>query len=224
MRRVGCAILAAGASRRLGRPKQLLRWRGNELIRHLALQALYSRADEIAVIVGAHADHVVAAVSELPLRCLVNLEWREGVASSIRCAAHWATQRGLSALVLMTCDQPHLEAKHLDSLIAEHESGVMQVASRYGGVIGVPALFDATVFHRLFTLHGDAGAATILRNERSTCSIEWPAGEIDIDTARDLALLSDETEAARQHRRQRNRPARAPRSGTVTGGEGPQEA
>jgi molybdenum cofactor cytidylyltransferase len=192
MSRVGCAILAAGASRRLGRPKQLVLWRGNELVRHLALQALSSLANEVAVIVGAHVERVVPAVSDLPLNCIVNLGWREGVASSIRCATHWAAQRSLDALILIASDQPHLDSHHIDRLVTEHECGATLVASRYSGVIGVPALFGAPAFRRLFTLSGDAGASALLRNDHRTRSVEWPAGEVDIDTTRDLALLSDE--------------------------------
>ncbi len=192
MIRIGCAILAAGASRRLGRPKQLVLWRGHELVRHLALQALSSRASEVAVVVGAHAERVVTAVSDLPVSCIVNLGWREGVASSIRCATHWAAQRSLDALILMASDQPHLDMHHLDRLVSEHENGALQVASRYGDVIGVPALFSEPAFRRLFTLSGDVGASSLLRNEPGTRSIDWPPGEIDIDTSRDLAILFDE--------------------------------
>lgn len=192
MSRVGCAILAAGESRRLGRPKQLVLWRGHELVRHLALQALGSRANEVAVIVGAHAERVIPTVSDLPLSCMVNLGWREGVASSIRCATHWAMKAGVDALILMASDQPHLDMHHLDRLIAEHENGAAQVASRYGGVTGVPALFGEAAFRRLFTLSGDAGASALLRSDPDMRSVEWPAGEIDIDTVRDLALLFDE--------------------------------
>jgi hypothetical protein len=53
-------------------------------------------------------------------------------------------------------------------------------------------LFGETVFRRLFTLSGDAGASSLLRDEPSTRSVDWPAGEIDIDTTRDLARLFDE--------------------------------
>jgi CTP:molybdopterin cytidylyltransferase MocA len=68
----------------------------------------------------------------------------------------------------------------------------MQVASRYAGVVGVPALFGERVFRRLLELSGDVGASSLLRDELATTSIEWPEGEIDIDTARDLAKLFDD--------------------------------
>ena len=189
MSRLGCAILAASASRRLGCPKQLLPFQGNELVRHLTLEALFSQANEAAVIVGAHAEHVAAAVAGLPATCIVNLDWREGIASSIRCAAHWANRQHLDALILVLCDQPYLEASHLDRLAAEHATGANIVASRYRGVIGVPALFASTAFNLLFTLKGDAGVETLLRRRPSIPSIEWPAGEVDIDTHHDFASM-----------------------------------
>jgi len=189
MNRLGCAILAAGASRRLGCPKQLLPFKGNELVRHLALEALFSQAAEVAVVVGAHGERVAAAVGGLPVSCIVNLDWREGIASSIRCAAHWANRQHLSALILVLSEQPYLESAHLDRLAAEHAAGANIVASRYRGVIGVPALFAATAFNMLFTLNGDRCAATLLRQRPSIPSIEWPAGEVDIEAHHDLASM-----------------------------------
>jgi molybdenum cofactor cytidylyltransferase len=189
MSRVGCALLAPGISRRRGRPKQLAAWRENELVRHLAMQALSSRADEVAVVVGAHAEQVAPLVRDLSLRCIVNLEWREGVASSIRCATHWAQQVRLDALILVTSEEPHLDAQHIDQLIAEHAAGATHVASRYGGALGVPALFAANAFRSLFLLSGDNGAAALLRNRADTRAVEWPAGVADIDTARDVVRL-----------------------------------
>ena len=185
---VGCAILAAGASRRLGRPKQLLPWRGQPLLRHIARQALKSGADQVAVIVGAHAEAVLETLEGLPLTCVVNLGWCEGIASSIRCAAHWANQRDLQALALATSDQPYVDASHLDRLYAEHQAGAAQVASSYDGVLGVPALFDATLFRRLLTLGGDAGAAALLRKDPTVRRIDWPAGAVDLDSVRDLEV------------------------------------
>jgi molybdenum cofactor cytidylyltransferase len=189
MNRLGCAILAAGASRRLGCPKQLLPFKGNELVRHLTLEALASRSDEVAVVVGAHGERVAAALQGLPVTCIVNLQWREGIASSIRYAAHWANRQHLDALMLVLSDQPYLDSTHLDRLAAEHAAGANFVASCYGGVIGAPALFAAMAFNLLLTLEGDAGAGTLLRQRPSTRSIEWPEGAIDIDTHHDLASM-----------------------------------
>ena len=196
MNRLGCAILAAGASRRLGHPKLLLPFKGNELVRHLALEVLSSQADEVAVVVGAEDERVAAAVGDLPLARIVNLDWREGTASSIRAAAHWARRQGLDALIIAQGDQPYLDAAHVNRLAAEHAAaGDTIVASQVRGVADIPALFAATTLDILFTLKGDAGAATLLRRRPWTRTIEWPAGGIDIDAHHDLASMTLEAPA-----------------------------
>jgi molybdenum cofactor cytidylyltransferase len=195
MNRLGCAILAAGASRRLGHPKLLLPFKGNELVRHLALEVLASQAEEVAVVVGAEDERVAAAVGDLPLARIVNLDWREGIASSMRAAAHWAKRQGLDALIVAPGDQPYFDAAHVNRLAAEHAAGETIVASQYRDIVDIPALFAATTLDILFTLKGDAGAATLLRRRTWTRTIEWPAGGIDIDAHHDLASMILETPA-----------------------------
>jgi len=148
-----------------------------------------SRADEVAIVVGAEAKGVAAALVDLRIWQLRNDGWNEGIASSIRCAAHWAIERRFDALVLLLCDQPHLTAEHIDHLIEEHARGAAMVGSRYRGVIGVPAVFDAAVVPRLLMLRGDVGANAVLRRGEVR-SIEWSAGAIDIDTPDDLASVT----------------------------------
>jgi CTP:molybdopterin cytidylyltransferase MocA len=147
-----------------------------------------SRADEVAIVLGAESERVGATLADLRVWHLRNDGFREGIASSIRCAARWAIERRLHALVLLLCDQPYLEAEHIDHLIEKHARGAQMVGSRYGGIIGVPALFDAAVVPHLLTLRGDVGASVVLR-QGQVRSIEWSAGAIDVDTSDDLALV-----------------------------------
>src|SRR3954471_18837758 len=102
--RVGCAILAAGASTRLGYPKQLALHRGVPLVRWAALCATRSLAHETALVVGAHAAAVSEAVSDLSLSVLENPDWSEGMASSIRTAVTWSERQGHAGLLLILCD------------------------------------------------------------------------------------------------------------------------
>jgi CTP:molybdopterin cytidylyltransferase MocA len=149
-----------------------------------------SRADEVAIVVGAEAKRVASALADLRIGQLRNDGFSEGIASSIRCAAHWAIEQRFDALVLLLCDQPYLTAEHIDQLIEEHaRGGTQMVSSRYRGVIGAPALFDAALVPRLLTLRGDVGASAVLR-QGEVRSIEWPAGAVDIDTPDDLAVVS----------------------------------
>ena len=114
---IGACVLAAGASRRLGKPKQLLKVAGVPLVRH-ATECAKRATERVAVVVGSNAPAVVASLDGLGFEPLYNLFWSEGMASSIRLAASWARRHELEALLLVLCDQPHLRASHLVRLCA----------------------------------------------------------------------------------------------------------
>jgi CTP:molybdopterin cytidylyltransferase MocA len=179
--RVACAILAAGSSRRLGRPKQLLVQRGQPLVLVAAECTLQSRAAACAVVIGARASAVREALGAAPIEILENADFAEGVASSIRVAARWASIRNCQALIVALCDQPKLTARHLDRLIEEHERHGSLVASTYCGKNAVPALFPAAYFAHLQALCGDTGASSLLNGGASVTGIPWPDGEFDVD-------------------------------------------
>jgi molybdenum cofactor cytidylyltransferase len=179
MTRVAAAILAAGQSRRLGCPKQLLPVRGTMLVRAIAGEVLTSGCDHTAVILGAHADHIAHALSGLPVAIVHNEHWCEGMASSIRAATAWAIRQDCDAIVLCVCDQPALSGEHVRRLITSHRELGRPVGSRYDHTVGVPAVFGADDFARLLALTGDTGARGLLRG---AAAIDWPAGACDLDT------------------------------------------
>lgn len=186
---VAVAVLAAGASRRLGTPKQLVMHRGEPLVRQVTRAACESSADEVWVVVGAAEARIRPALAGLRAEPIVNVVWEEGVASSIRCAVRRATQRGVRGLILALGDQVALTSAHLDRLAGEHLRGVKLAASRYGGALGVPALFDRTFFWELLALEGDTGAKSVLRRNSGVVAVDWPEGALDIDTPDDVASM-----------------------------------
>ncbi len=181
---VACAILAAGASHRLGRPKQLLPIDGMPLVRRLVERLASPVLDAIGVVVGAHAGEVIAALDGSDVSRVVNGAWSEGMASSIRAAVAWASDH--DALVLAVVDQPHLDAAHVERLVARWRTGAPIVASAYAGTLGAPALFDASCFPALAALHGDRGAAALVRSREDAARIDWPEGGVDLDTVADV--------------------------------------
>jgi molybdenum cofactor cytidylyltransferase len=185
----GAVILAGGESRRLGRPKQLVRFHGNTLVRLSVSAARHSHCDAVCVVTGAYADAVEREVLGLGATVVHNAGWREGMAASIRCGVAWADRAGHEAIVLCVCDQPHLAASHINALIARFAGE--PVGSRYAGAVGVPAIFGREQFSALTALERDRGARDLLA---SAAAVEWPAGEIDVDREEDLpascAILS----------------------------------
>lgn len=183
-------ILAAGGSRRLGRPKQLVDIGGRTLVRRAAEAAIGAGAGSVHVVAGAEVDRVRAALDGLPVEVIVNDAWREGLASSIRAAIAATEQRERPAetLTLMLCDQPGVSAGVLRRLLdAYRTSRAPVVASRYPEGPGVPALFHAELFPALRALHGDIGARQLIRRlDRDVVTIPFAAPE-DVDTPEDLA-------------------------------------
>jgi molybdenum cofactor cytidylyltransferase len=156
-------------------------------LNHALDAALSSSCGSVAVVLGAHAARIEPTLGVRPVVRLLNADWREGVASSIRRAANWAAHERFSALLLALADQPELEAPHLDGLLAAHARGGGLVASRYAGLPAVPALFPASYFSALTALRGDAGARGLLRAVPALELVDWPEGERDIDEPADAA-------------------------------------
>jgi len=185
-------LLAAGASTRLGRPKQLVLWNGEPLLRHSAIVALSARLGPVIVVLGAVERECRESLAGLSLEIVVNTSWAEGMGSSIA-AGMIAVQNRVSPLesvIIMLCDQPYVGSSTLRSLCDEQvrtQSAV--VASRYcesDGKLGVPALFTSQRFAALARLSGPLGAKQVIASESSPAFIDCPEAISDIDTPDDM--------------------------------------
>ena len=188
--RIAIVILAAGASERLGSPKQLLFYKGTSLIRFITKEALDSRADKVAVVLGAEYETIEPEIARQRVTIVRNQEWNKGIGVSIRLGVT-AIQEGMDGILLSVCDQPLVTTPLLNSLIERfRESPSNIVASQYSDTLGVPALFPRKSFPDLTSLQDDSGAKSIiLRNPSSTIPVPFPEGSIDIDELSDLKKL-----------------------------------
>jgi len=191
---VAAIVLAAGASRRLGRPKQLLLLEGETLLgRTLRLASLAGAAPMIAVL-GANCSAIRATVPLEDAIVAVNENWEQGLASSIHTGvlAAEASDTTIAGVILMICDQPRLNVNHLLALISTFEAQTTPtiIASAYAGILGIPAVFPRDAFPGLLALRGDHGArALIARPPCPVVSLPFVGGEVDIDLPIDLPQL-----------------------------------
>ena len=184
-------MLAAGASRRLGRPKQLLPFRGSTLIHHAARTALDAGLGPVTVVIGAHADECRAALRGLAVRVVLHEGWADGMGSTIAAAVKAAREDGSAAVLLTTCDQPGVTAADLGRLADAHLGGGAAIAAaQYGGTVGIPALFAGEVLDSLLRLRGEQGAKPILEAAGpSLVTVPCPGASRDVDTPDQAAGL-----------------------------------
>jgi len=158
-------VLAAGASRRLGRPKQLVPFRGRPLLQVVVDAVAQWPVETVIVILGAHAEEILDAVDFGDAVVAINEDWAEGIASSLRVGLDIL---GRSAVVqrafVALGDQPEIPAE-VPELLAEAAewSDRPALVPVYRYERANPVLLDRRLWHRLMALEGDHGAADLLR-------------------------------------------------------------
>jgi molybdenum cofactor cytidylyltransferase len=190
---VAAVVLAAGGSARFRKPKQFVLFQGETFIKRIVAAAIQARCAPVVVVTGKDSAPIGLELSGLTVSIAVNPRWQSGLGSSIVVGIRHAMNLApdVDAVVLLTCDQPFVTAAVLTQMIQLHlTSGKPIIASAYAETIGIPALFDRSCFSDLLRLKGDSGAkGIILARPHDVMSFNFPAGEIDIDTAADYEKL-----------------------------------
>jgi len=185
-------VLAAGASTRLGQPKQLVKLGGRPALHRVVSNAVAIAGHSVTVVIGAHARDMTHLLGHSPASVIVNRDWEEGMASSIR--------RGLAALpaacdavMILLGDQLAVTADDLKRLVsAWKEQDSIIATATYERHVGVPAIFPRVCFSELAELRGDHGARLVLeRNTYRLVRVPMSNAAIDLDTPEDLAALTE---------------------------------
>ena len=188
---IAIIVLAAGASTRLGAPKQLLKYNGITLLRRTVETVLLSKTKSVHMVFGFEAEKMQLEIAGLPVDVVVNPNWRRGISTSIR-SGILSLEPNIDAAIIALCDQPKLSTDILNTLIDTYTSTRAPVVTcKYAGTIGVPAMFDRRIFTELLSLEGNLGAKKIIeRYMKERIEIDFLGGEIDIDTIADQKQIS----------------------------------
>lgn len=195
MNKTGIIILAAGNSSRLGRPKQLLPYRGKTLLIHVVAEALAADLRPVVVVTGAYHVEIEAALQKEMVHIVFNPQWSTGMASGIAAGLTEALiiASRLEALIVAVCDQPYISAELFEALVsAQAGSAKGIVACTYAETLGTPVLFTEPYFALLSALSGETGAKQLLkRYPEDVVTVPFPNGWVDIDTEEDFKSLAE---------------------------------
>ncbi len=189
----GIIILAAGSSRRMGKAKQNLLFNGQTLLQTAVKMALASKANAVAVVLGANADIISPTISTESVRIFNNKNWADGIGTSISFSLGelLKLQSELSSVLFMLTDQPLVDHGFVNKLINQAAPGKI-IASSYNNTLGPPVLFDRAFFKELLAMTGNEGAKKIIqKHQKAVVKIPFPLGAFDIDTPEDYDRLCE---------------------------------
>jgi molybdenum cofactor cytidylyltransferase len=184
---ISAIVLAAGESKRMGQPKQLLEWQGKTLLQHVLESLISSDADEIILILGHESDRIRESLSALPIKIVINPDYKQGMASSLRQGLLAMDPKSEAFLVLLA-DQPSIGPDIMNDMIREFQQADPKrgiVRPVYRGLQGHPVLIGAQYLQEALQLQGDVGARQILMNHLDDI--------LEIDVDQDVVLKDIDT-------------------------------
>ena len=188
-------ILAAGSSSRLGFPKQLVEFNGKILLQRMIDLVNSLSFDAKVLVLGSEIDQIKSKIEAENIEVIVNENWGEGMASSIRVGLAKALEldKELEHILILLSDQPLVSKEQIQKLIDRQiTKNSSATFSEYDGDIGVPAIFSNDIFPDLQKLKGDHGAKKLIyQNDFKYETIQFEEGNFDVDTKADVELLKN---------------------------------
>lgn len=194
MKGLSVIILAAGAARRMNQAKMLLPFEKSTILETILDKAKEINPDQICIVTGFYHNQIVAKIQDDQISFVYNEQWEQGMSGSIKKGLGFLVSQDpeLALVLILVADQPYISSKLLLEMMQiqlKTQKGI--VAASYAGIVGTPVLFRNTHFSNLEKLEGDKGARSILQqNPGDLYTIDFPGGEIDIDTEDDYHKLS----------------------------------
>lgn len=200
-RRFGAVVLAAGGSRRMQQPKQLMPIDGVPLIVRTIHTVLASSAWPVVAVLGSFSDSIRPLLSKLPVQIVNNPQWEKGIGTSLRVGIEILDMfsTGLDGALVVLGDQPNLSVEALDELGRGLQSRETIVAARYAGVVGAPAIFGRSFFPELLSLPDQMGAQRLLREHAAVVTpLDLPELATDLDTPEDYQRFLESRKRSQQ--------------------------
>jgi molybdenum cofactor cytidylyltransferase len=196
---VHCIVLAAGGSTRFGSPKQLARVERKSLLQATIGHATDSLGPAVTVVLGAHAAEIVETLPPSSVGVLINRNWQEGIAGSIR-AGLSSLPGACNGVMFALADQPLVGSQIFQRLIAAWRRLPRQIiASQFASTTGLPAIFPRWCFGDLSDLRGDQNAQVVIRRySNHVVRLAHPEAQVDINYPEDLLDIPIATATTRE--------------------------
>lgn len=190
----GIIILAAGGSKRLGRPKQLLTYQGKTLLNIVSDAAVGTGLLPIVIVLGASAKEIGLAHGNSNIDYVINDNWQQGMSTSIEMGLSTilSIKPSLENVIITVADQVFINTELFENLNTQQQvTGKGMIASAYSQTMGTPVLFNKKYFQHLLALEGDSGAKSLFKQHPSDIgTVAFDKGSIDIDTESDYEDLN----------------------------------
>ncbi|HLO43180.1 MAG TPA: nucleotidyltransferase family protein [Leadbetterella sp.] len=187
---IGVVILAAGESKRMGVPKQILPIFGIPMLKYLVDEVLDTQAHPVTVVVGANKTKIVPMLENIPIGIIDNPDWQKGMGSSIKMGlvGSYLVTKGFDGLIFMTSDMPFVNAAIINKLIetAREFPDKTIIASKYSGTLGVPVLYKKERFEDILDMKPEHGAKQFFNKyPEEIVTVDFDLGAVDLDTKED---------------------------------------
>ncbi len=186
MSKTAILILAAGESKRMGRPKQLLPYKDSTLLLEKIKQFQSLDKVQVFVVLGAYFKDIFPSLRELPVKVVMNSNWQEGMGSSLSKGIELIRKKEMFDRVLITLsDLPLMESSHYEDLIELSKStGKRIIQTEYDETSGVPVIFDKSLFSSLGKLKNEEGAKPLIEKyKKEVLKLRSKTPYFDVDTS-----------------------------------------
>lgn len=196
MSKTAILILAAGQSKRMGKPKQLLPYKNSTLLLEKIKQFQSLENVQVFVVLGAYFKDIFPLLREKPVKVVLNSNWHEGMGSSLSKGIELIKKKeGFDRVLITLADLPLMESSHYEELIElSKSSGKRIIQTEYEDTLGVPVVFDKSLYNSLSRLKNEEGAKPLIEKyKKEVLKLRSKTPFFDVDTSEAYQKLLDLT-------------------------------